>query len=138
MPHTTDIDSPVSAKVLDYCQVVAGPDCKARSWAFIAPLGTDLRMQIQLQWGTRPNFCAVCCAHNGDGSQSNYGVVIMSKKRVRSSAVKGFLDMPTGCHWVPLRRTVPVARYIGWMQSQGLYQEWEARDMPDDMSVSDD
>ena len=135
MPHArayTDAESPVSESALAYCQSAAGFDCKARSWASIAPLGTDLSLQLQLQWGPRPNFCAVCCAHNGDGSQSNYGVVTLSKKRVRSSAAKKFLDMPTGCHWVPLHRTVPVAHYIGWMQTQCMYQEWEARE--DDMS----
>lgn len=123
--------------MLDYCQVVAGADCKARSWTFVAPLGTDLSMQLQLQWGPRPNFCAACCAYNGDASLSCYGVVVLPK-RERASGMKMFLDMPAGCRWAPLHRTVPVARYIGWMQSQCMYQEWETRDMPDDMSVSDD
>ena len=68
---------------------------------------------------------------------SNYGVVMLPK-RGRSSAVKEFLDIPTGAQWKPLRRTVPVGRYIAWMRSQDLYQEWEAHDIPDDMSVSDE
>ena len=87
-------------------------------------------MQLQLQWGVRPPFAAVCVAANADTSCSCYGVVVLPA-RGRQSVVKKYLHMPIGCKWTPMHRTVPVTHYIEWLAAQADFQSWEAHDMPD-------